>query len=124
MESSQNEKLARFLTSRSHYSPGNRVVKARAFMPHDEELSVFCVAGLPYSDIVALGDNLNLPPQRRLHGHAILGEKQVIDKDLSVARDDSPPRHANIRGWPPEKHQRLAIAQDLAAAADLFVHSA
>ncbi|MCK4304150.1 MAG: hypothetical protein KAY24_07915 [Candidatus Eisenbacteria sp.] len=122
MEETGNEKLARFLTSRNHYSPKNKAVKARAFLPPNDKLSVFCVGDMPYSKIVTLGSNINLSDTRRLHGHAIIVERHVSDTGLAVHRDDSPFRHANILGWPPEKDKRMDIAQELAAAADLFLH--
>jgi len=116
------EKLARFLTSSNHYSPKNKAVRARAFLPADDKLSVFCVGDMPYSKIVALGSNVNLSDTRRLHGHAIIVERRVTDAGLAVDRDDSPFRHANILGWPSEKDKRMDMAHELAAAADLFLH--
>lgn len=122
MDSPGSKRLARFLTSRRQYSSKHKAVKPRAFLPSNGELSVFCVADLAYSEIVPLGGNLNLPPGRRLHGHAILASDQATDAGLTLDRDDTPFRHANIVGWPPEKDRQLAIAQELAASSDLFLH--
>jgi len=117
-----HEKLARFLTARNQYSPTRRAAKPLAFLPRNNELSVFCVADLPYSEIVPLGRHLNLPAERRIHGHATLASRSVADTGLTVDRDDRPLRHANVTGWPDEKDKRLAIAQELAAASALYLH--
>jgi len=39
--------------------------------------------------------------------------KAILPLPLSVVPDNNPPRHANLLRCPPEKHQQLAIAQQL-----------
>src|SRR5690606_37673168 len=45
----------------------------------------------------------------------------ITQVGLRLERDDNPPRHASIAGWPPDKHEWRSLAQELAAAAELHV---
>ena len=82
------------------------------------ELSVFRVDGLSEEEIWTHARRYALPPGRNIHGRADLADKAIAASGpLRVDYDDSPPRHANVVGWPKEKDEQLALAQDLASAA-------
>jgi hypothetical protein len=121
------EVLARFLTTGSHYSSEKRLVKASAFMPEEihRETSVFRHPGLPVAELRQLGANV-IPPgsERRLHGAAFLKAASVRRAQLDVVALEPPARHAAIRGWPwsePDPRLRKGLhkelANDLASAA-------
>jgi len=42
---------------------------------------------------------------------------------LELQRDDKPKRHAEIVGWPGEKHKQKMLAMNLAAKSDLILNS-
>ena len=116
-----SELRARYLLSRDAFRTQDMSVKARAFMPSTGlKTSVFRVLGLSENQTWALGNEHVAQPQgRRLHGWAEVPESQVASIGLVVEPDDDPPRHANIAGWPPEKHRQKLLAQELAAIAVL-----
>lgn len=122
------ETVARFLTSSSHYSAANRLVKGVAFMPESgaRETSVFRHAGSPVDELQALGIThvAAAVTGRRLHGAALITAAAVRRCGLDTICAEPPPRHAAIRGWPwtesdPElrKGRHKEIANDLASAA-------
>ena len=117
-----HEIVARFLLSSSHFRASDRRVKPIAFDPSpiDGTTSVFRTLGLKEADIWALGDDHVARPQHRnIHGRADLTVGFIQSLTLNVMATPPPPRHASIGDWPPEKHSRLSIAQQLAAEATL-----
>jgi hypothetical protein len=121
------EVLARFLTSSSHYSAVNGLVRAAAFVPEEDhrETSVFRHPGAPLVELRALG--AYAAPEgsgRRLHGAALIACAAVRRYRLDVIASEPPDHHAAIRGWPwqePDPKMRRGvlkeIANDLAGAA-------
>lgn len=93
-----DEDLARFLTSSSHYNAS--VVKPSAFMPNpkDGETSVFRHGGEPLEQLKEIAQN-NVGTERRIHGAAIIKASVVREVKLDVFAKEPPPRHANIIGW-------------------------
>lgn len=82
------------------------------------ELSVFRVDGLTEDEIWTHARKYALPPGRNIHGRADMPHEAIAATGpLHVDYDDSPPRHANVVGWPHAKDEQLALAQDLASAA-------
>ena len=96
------KELARFLFQRGDYSPGNRVVRPKAFLPHNGQTSVFAIAGLGQLAINALGEELGRTRGKPAKGRAELDVVDVTAVGLRFVRDDVPPRHGNLVGWPNE----------------------
>ena len=61
------------------------------------------------------------PSGRPLLGRAEIKAQDASDVGLGIEPDSKPPRHANLVGWPNEKHERMSMAQELAARASLVV---
>jgi len=79
---------------------------------------VFRTDGLDEAEIWDHARRHALPPGRNLHGRADMREVAVVAATpLEVEHDNSPPRHANIIGWPLDRAEQVALAQDLAATA-------
>lgn len=95
--------LARFaLESKRLTTTG---AKPKLFEPTKRfELSVFDVSGLLFEEILQLGIDVakKQSPPRRLHGWGEIDVAAVHKAGLQIERDDDPPRHANIVGWPDE----------------------
>lgn len=53
------------------------------------------------------------------HFHA----SDAISQGLDVLRDNRPPRHVTIRGWPSERYDRMAVIEHLAAVSEVQVRS-
>lgn len=119
------ELLARYLTQKGHYNLKDNRVKHTAFMPKDDNLqiSVFRIDGLLDSEVWQIGEDVVKISGRHLHGRADIVVLLVEECGLLVNADDSPPRHANIIGWPEERSKRLELAQELAASATLKIRT-
>jgi hypothetical protein len=102
-----DESLARFLTSSSHFN--TQVVKHAAFLPSaDRETSVFRHNGDPAGDLWAIGaEHLG----RVFYGAAVVAAREVRAASLEVSADEPPPRHAVIKGWPQLDDPDLQKAQ-------------
>lgn len=91
--------------------------------PPDLQLSVFLVTSLPSMDVWELGKGVpNKHPRPSLYGKADITVGTVQDQNLKASRDDDPPRHVNIVGWPDyadAKDRIKSIAQELARYASL-----
>lgn len=115
-----DEVLSRFLTSSNQFAASSLRVKPSAFMPPpDKKLSCFVTTGLEPNEIWEIADRAITG--RPVYGSADIGTREIHDEGLVVERDDVPPRHVNILGWPAEKDAQKEIAQALAAAATLRV---
>lgn len=120
------EWLTRYILSDRYYSASTNTVKYRAFMPIRNpdtsvlETSVYRISSLEDHEIWSIGETVESQrPGRRLHGRADVILSAVIDQDLNVDPDDSPSRHANIRGWPEEQSKQRLIALKVAAESQL-----
>ena len=60
---------------------------------------------------------------RNLHGRADIQAFNILEINLQINPDNTPPRHASIIGWPELKEERKSIAQELAAKALLRFHT-
>ena len=96
---SDDEDLARFLTSSSQFNA--YMAKPAAFLPstNDRETSVFRHGSEPRDALWAIG-NEHAARNRTLHGAAIVKARDVRAVLLEVIAEEPPPRHAAIRGWP------------------------
>jgi hypothetical protein len=93
------EDLARFLTSSSQFK--SLVVKPSALLPSpkDRETSVFRHGAEPRESLWRLGRE-HAARDRNLHGVAIFKARHVRAVELEVTATEPPPRHASIVGWP------------------------
>lgn len=80
------------------------------------QTSVFRTSGLLDSEIWKIADKYTT---RNFKGRADVSVTGVESVNLMVERDDCPPRHANIIGWPKERDSQIAIARELAKLASL-----
>lgn len=94
----------------------------RAFRPdRNLKLSVFYIDSLNSQEVQDLGlEVVRLRPDAvELHGWLEFDQSRVDEIGLLVQRDDNPPRHANIIGWPHDVPERWLKAQRLSEAATL-----
>lgn len=95
-----DEDLARFLTSSSHFNAsGARPV---AFLPNPElvETSVFRHGEYPRESLWRISSE-HLRTVRHVYGAAIVKARHVREALLEVVAGEPPARHANIESWPP-----------------------
>lgn len=128
-----DERLTRFLYSRSQYSPKADKPKPSAFnqAPYDE-LSTAHITGLTDEAVwelskSALGSHTG---RDKIYARGDLEVAEVLKQRLKAIRDDEPfARHAVIVGWPQlsdaaeRKERWLQIALDLSQAATLNVRA-
>lgn len=95
--------------------------------PPDLQLSVYLITDMSADDIWGVGKGvLTQHPQLRLYGRADINVGVVHAQKLKAFRDDDPPRHVNVVGWPSYsdgKDLLKSIAQELARAASLTLLS-
>ncbi len=120
-----NESLARYLNQKSGYfSTDRNSVLPRAFMPPTNlRLSVFRIDGLKLDEVWEIGQKEVidvLPQSKTLYGMADIKASKVREFALEIEPSNTPPRHADICGWP-EKAKRKSVAQQLAAEAKLIL---
>ena len=120
-----NESLARYLNEkRGYFSTDRNSVLPRAFMPPPNlRLSVFRIDGLKLDEVWEIGQKEAidvLPQPKTLYGMADIKASKVREFDLEIEPSNTPPRHADICGWP-EKAKHKSIAQQLAAEAKLIL---
>ena len=117
--------LARFLFQKGHYSRMNKAVRPGAFLPKHGLTSVFDIVDLDEAKIFEIGDAVGESRGKPPHGRGEFDQSHVIDVGLRFERDDTPPRHGNLVGWPsdgPEvKARSKAIAVALAAQTKLIL---
>lgn len=116
--------VTRFLFDHGHYVISTGRVKPRAFEPsiRDNTTSVFVIDGLPDQAIWNIS-TLHIAPLRGRDAavRADIPSAAIEQIDLALDVDDTPPGHAAIVGWPPEKDRVKMLAQQLAADAVLHV---
>lgn len=130
-----SETLTRYLTKSKWIKKQYNAPSPQAFMPGNIggsiELSVFRISGLSNELIWGIADEQVLPNLpvvkggniRTIHGRADIVVSDVSNVGLDVEPDDIPPGHANIVGWPNERHEQLSKAQELAANATLVLNA-
>ncbi|HSY50017.1 MAG TPA: hypothetical protein VLC46_14480 [Thermoanaerobaculia bacterium] len=93
------EALARFLMSSSHYNA--TMVKPAAFLPNPKArmtTSVFRHGAEPRESLIQIAGEQR--PDVTAYGAAICKAVAVRSAKLDVIADEPPPLHANIVGWP------------------------
>ena len=118
------ESLGRYLTQKNHFSRWDNAVRTLAFMPPPNlRLSVFRIDGLKLEEVWIIGQREVidvLPQPKTLYGMADIKASKVREFDLEIEPSNTPPRHADICGWP-EKAKHKSVAQQLAAEAKLIL---
>lgn len=87
--------------------------------PSDGKLSIFDTENLDENSIWRVGQNVAI--DRTLRARADIMTSVVEAQGLSLLKDEPPPRHRNLVGWPPstQKEDQKLIAMELASAASL-----
>lgn len=95
-----DETLARFVFSSSHYNTLG--VKPAAFLPNPKngEASVFRHTEKWQDALLESGNKIARDRGKRLHGTAYVESQVVFDAQLRLEAVEPPPCHANIIGWP------------------------
>ena len=121
---SPSEPLARFLYQRNHMNKKKTMIKPAAFMPNPKStklsISVFRIFKLPINQIWKIGTDVGKQSGRTLYGRGDVKAFVVTENKLQIKPDDNPPKHANILGWPTEKHEQKLIALELATKASAY----
>lgn len=89
--------------------------------PPDRRLSVFRISGLSEAEIWDIGENVGRQRDKALLGRADIEALPVYEVGLFIDPDDTPPRHANIIGWPDEDSAIKLAALELAKKAQLHL---
>ena len=124
---SDDEDLARFLTSSGHFNSTS--IRPNAFLPNpkDGETSVFRHGAKPVKELWRIGNSVIT--NSTFHGAAIIKATEVRRAGLEVLSAEPPPRHAAIRKWPVEgdpvlmKARQREIALVLASVATKILKS-
>lgn len=102
-------------------------MKYRAFLPYSNsgstrlETSIFRVINLSPNDISLLSDKARQDRKPKAIAHHTV--RHIQEVNLELEPDNNPERHANIIGWPKEKHEQQDIARKLANKARLEKYS-
>ena len=119
----RDEKLARFIFSKNHFSVDKNIVKYGAFVPppDSDELSVFRISGISCSDVWSIGRE-HVQGNRTLRARGDLLVSAVHVNNLQVIPDPLPHKlHANITPFPFNKNTRDRIARELALSSQLKI---
>jgi hypothetical protein len=89
--------------------------------PLDCKLSIFDTEAVGEQSIWGIGQRVAIERNQTLYARGDIKTSSVIEQSLRVFRDQPPPRHRNIVGWPPadQKEDQMLIAMQLAAVATL-----
>lgn len=121
-----DELLARFILSK-RLIRDDQTIRSNAFVPHPyDDLSVTRHQGLSevklweYGDLVAL----RMPTEKKLHGRADFRVVHARNQEIDVISDPlrENPNHACLVGWPSEKAEQKAIAQEISASANFVLN--
>ena len=114
--------LARFILDPNRFSSTKNEVKFRAFLPNPMgELSVFVVSKWDEEKIWQVGKKYVANPLgKTLKARGDIKVSVVVEHGLAVDKDDIPPGHANVLGWPDKSEQKIT-AMKLAKASRLVI---
>lgn len=125
MNVSRNERLTRFIFSKSNFSVVNKRVKYGAFIPQKsspEEISVYCTSSLTEIQVWAIGEEYVKRGARTIKARADLSAGDVYDIGLEVVPAPQPHElHANIIAIPIEKEDRNEVLEKLAGISKLVL---
>lgn len=89
--------------------------------PVDGKLSIFDTDGAEERTVWSIGQEIAIERDKTLYARGDIITSSVTGQNLHVVKDEPPPRHRNIVGWPPvdQKEDQKLIAMELAAIARL-----
>jgi hypothetical protein len=118
LQVADSEWVARFIVCSGWFRKSDQTVKQDAFIPpRNLELSVTRHVGLSSDELWQIGQAVANERPATLYGRADILAISVKQQNLNILPTPTPKNHANIVGWPSEKHAKKAVAQELAAAA-------
>lgn len=114
--------LARHAVEKNHFRPSDNTVKKKAFQPaKNGTVSTFVVTGMEHAQIEHLGNkHVAIPRNKTLYGWSLIKASIVRELGLCADRNDEPPGHANILGWPEAEEDIMELQLKLASRA-IFV---
>lgn len=117
------EVLARFIFDRKHLrkSP-SATVKYNAFLPNPENNQTSVFRKVRMTDQEYKDTKLKVEGERgrKIKGTALVDVATVTESGVAVRPEESQYRwHADIEGWPLKKDEAMAIAQRIAAKAEI-----
>lgn len=122
--------ITRFLFARDHFVPSKGRVKPAGLDPYQVqpaarlETSIYRVAGASAGHIWAICAAHVDKPNRIAKARGTCAASVVLEAGLTFDADGYPhPWHANIVGWPTQKHARKNYTQKIAAAMSLEVRT-
>ena len=121
-----DEKLTRFISSKSGFSQKRNEVSYRAFIPpkkKPEEISVYCISSLAKkeNEVWEIGRKY-VQGENKIKARADLLADVVYENDLEVVSDPQVHElHANIKSIPLNKEERDEILRELALASKLVM---
>lgn len=116
------EPLARFIMHKKWFSLHDKSIRSHAFEPYNGTLSVFRIHELEGEEICRIGTEYVAAKVRKtLYGWGCLPASAFMEEGLQFDADDTPPRHANVIGWPEEKHAWKSIGQRIRLKATLHL---
>ena len=122
MNVSPDEKLTRFIFSKSHFSVQKREVKFRAFIPKGTDISVYRISDLSEPEVWEIGRKYVQRDKRSIKARADLLAEVAYENDLKIIPDTTSPdnRHANITPLHPRERDRIARILALASTLELM----
>jgi len=119
----EDEVLARFIFDRKHLRTlPSSAVKYHAFLPNpaNNQTSVFRKVRMTDQEYKDTKLKVEGERGRKMKGTALVDVATVTESGVSVKPEESQYRwHADIEGWPLEKDEAMAIAQQIAAKAEV-----
>lgn len=127
-----DERLARFVLTQKHLPKAGGGVKAESVLPYRRvELSVIRHRDLTETGLWKIGGEVaqqrkekegrDFPLVGRVDFLARVARAQRLDV-VPAEGPDLPRNHADVVGWPAEKHAQMSLAQQLAARSDFILH--
>ena len=119
-----SERITRYLLSKSEFVKTKGKVKHNAFMPPPTgKKSVYRTSGLTENEIWNIGKQFVAKPRNKtLRARGDIAASDIQERGLQIIPDKTPhPKHADIVGWPSEKHDQLMIAKILESKASLHL---
>ena len=116
------ERLSRFIISKHWIQRKEGTAKHSAFLPLNNEVSVFRTSSITDDAIWNIGESIaaNRTPPKTLRGRADIVAENVTGLGLSVIPSEPPLLHANISGYPTEESEIELIALELASMSNLI----
>lgn len=118
-----DESIARFIFSSSHFAKGASRVKYGAYQPaKNGEASVYRINELSINEVWDIGIEYVETDQRKIRAYAETKALDVIRQKLKVIPDTKVHfRHANIVAWPQAKDEVKMLAIEIANSSKLLV---